>query len=791
MKRLILILLTMILVLTACSGPVIPTSPSLRQETASPTQDSGLGHASDYAALIKLVRQAQANASQYPTRNYVADSAAKGGAVEAAASQTAVNGQADYSQTNIQVEGVDEADIIKTDGKYLYLVANNRLYIVDARDPAKMKVLSATQFISSQETDKITTGESPVEMYLDATHNRLTLIINGWLYEKIPVTTQTGMPETKSTAPTKTTTASPSTAEPSKPTSAQPNGTNETRPAPDQTVAPASVGPIASGTATTPASVPNGTAPAAATALDPAASAPAASTGTAGPAVTGQTSGGVSRSDAKVSAIMPYYQNNYKQYTTTRIYDLSDRSKPKMVRQFSQEGYYVSSRKIDGAVYVVTNQYKYQIMTETGKDPEPAAVFPQTRDSLAAISDKGWTTVAADKISILPNGNVSNQLVLSALDTLKDTAKPTVISVLGSTGTIYASTQYLYVAGYHYQWDGKQDSVPTTGTDIYRFKLAGAQISEAGKGSVNGYLLNQFSMDEYQGFFRIATTSQDRTGKTATVNNNVYVLDGSLKMVGSVEGLAPGETIKSVRFIGGQVYVVTFRNVDPLFVIDLSQPSAPKVLGQLKIPGYSTYLHPYAANKLLGFGYDVKSEGNNAYNMGLKVSLFDIADFNNPKELSTILLGGRGSSAEILYNHKTLLFSLEKNLIAFPATLTKTITNNPLEYGQPAFQGLLVLAVDAGNQLTLRGSITHFDKLNDPNGKPVSLNADETQAFYGYDAISRGAWIGNILYTFSARRIRSAQLDTLNRIGEIELPGYEDYQKTYAAGGVAQGAMVK
>ena len=107
--------------------------------------------------------------------------------------------------------------------------------------------------------------------------------------------------------------------------------------------------------------------------------------------------------------------------------------------------------------------------------------------------------------------------------------------------------------------------------------------------------------------------------------------------------------------MGDQAYVVTFRQVDPLFVIDLKNPAAPAVLGQLKIPGYSTYLHPYGDNLLLGFGYDVKVEGESAYTMGLKVSMFDVSDFNNPKEVSTLLLGGRGSYSDLLYNQKSLL----------------------------------------------------------------------------------------------------------------------------------------
>ena len=393
-----------------------------------------------------------------------------------------------------------------------------------------------------------------------------------------------------------------------------------------------------------------------------------------------------------------------------------------------------------------------------------------------------WNTVPAERISILPNGDISNQLIIAGIDTVSNT-EPDLLAVLGTSGIVYASVNYLYVAAFNYpiyplmeKSTGltSTEAVTETSTDIYRFKLQGGHVSEAGQGSVPGTTLNQFSMDEYEGNFRVATTSGGMWSDDPAVNN-LFVLDTNMKTIGQLTGLAPGESIKSVRFMGAQAYVVTFRNVDPLFVINLGNPALPSVLGQLKIPGYSTYLHPYADNMLLGFGYDVKNEGESAYNMGLKVSLFDISDFSQPKELSTILLGSRGSYSEVLDNQKALLFSKEKNLIAFPVTLTKTLTSDPLEYGQNAFQGLMVLVVNAENQLTLRGNITH-DAHND---------------FNGYDMITRAAWSGSTLFTISGRQIRSANLDSLAQIGSVELPGYDDSQRYYFGGGIAVDSLIK
>ena len=471
----------------------------------------------------------------------------------------------------------------------------------------------------------------------------------------------------------------------------------------------------------------------------------------------------------------PYYQS--KSYTTTRIYDISDKANPQIVRQFTQEGYYLTSRKIGDDLYIVSNQYKYQIYAETATDVNPEDVLPCVTDDAASGE---WDLLPPEKISILPEGDVNNQLIISGIDTMQDSRKPDTVSLIGSSGMVYTSATQLYVAGWGMIWDEKENSIPEYTTDIYRFSLSDSTVQESGKGSVPGSIINQFSMDEYNGYFRLATTTWawNETGTENLTANHLYVLDGNLKITGKITGLAKGESIQSVRFMGDQAYVVTFRQVDPLFVIDLKNPAAPAVLGQLKIPGYSTYLHPYGENLLLGFGYDVKVDGDNAYTMGMKVSVFDVSDFNNPQEVSTLLLGGRGSYSDVLYNHKSLLFSQDKNLIAFPAVLTKLLAGDPLAYTEPSFQGLLILEVGADNQLNLRGSITHFDKLNDPNGSGT-LNEKDYNAFYGYDAIYRGAFIGNTLFTFSGRQVRSASLDTLAPVGQVELSGFDEVQNNW------------
>ena len=181
---------------------------------------------------------------------------------------------------------------------------------------------------------------------------------------------------------------------------------------------------------------------------------------------------------------------------------------------------------------------------------------------------------------------------------------------LGGTDTIYVSKENLYaaVADYSYNYIVRplEEFSPeyTTSTVIYKFELKDGKIGTAVQGEVPGTIINQFSMDEHNNTFRIATTTGDMWMNTS--KNNVYILDEDLKVLGKLEGLAEGERIYSTRFAGDRMYMVTFRQVDPLFVIDTSNPRAPELKGMLKIPGYSTYLHMVDENHILGFGYDTE-----------------------------------------------------------------------------------------------------------------------------------------------------------------------------------------
>ena len=226
--------------------------------------------------------------------------------------------------------------------------------------------------------------------------------------------------------------------------------------------------------------------------------------------------------------------------------------------------------------------------------------------------------------------------------------------LIGSAGTVYVSPDTLFIA----VPAGSSDRTAPS-TDLYAFALDNGQLTYSARGTVDGTLLNQFSLDEYGGNLRVATTVQDysRTGRGPS--SKVTVLDGRMREIGSVGDLAPTQQIYAARFMGERLYLVTYRETDPLFVIDLADPGHPAVLGELHIPGFSSYLHPYDATHLIGVGKE-STRG------GLKLSLFDVADVHNPRLVSEERLGGYGSDSEVLRDHRAFLFDKEKDLLVLP-----------------------------------------------------------------------------------------------------------------------------
>jgi inhibitor of cysteine peptidase len=298
-------------------------------------------------------------------------------------------------------------------------------------------------------------------------------------------------------------------------------------------------------------------------------------------------------------------------------------------------------------------------------------------------------------------------------------------------------------------------------TSIYRVSIDNGNLAFQAKGSVAGSVLNQYSMDEFNGYFRLATTNW-----MDTTQNTVNVLDMNLKTVGTLElkNAEVRETIQSTRFIGDKAYVVTFEQKDPFFVLDMSNPAAPRVAGKLEIPGYSSYLHPYDENHIIGLGME---------NNTVKLSLFDVTNVNNPIEITKYIVQGDYSSSQALYEPKAFLFNKAKQLLVIPVSITRygvvsdggvvppstTDGTASSSIAQGSYwDGAYVFKLTVEGGFELRGGITH--------------QSNTTQQYWYGDynmMVNRALYIENTLYTVSNAKVKLNSLTDLTQIAEVKL----------------------
>ena len=531
----------------------------------------------------------------------------------------------DFSTTNIQVQGVDEADIVKTDGRYLYqLTGEGRLIISQIYPAEQLQVLASKEFTRQ--------GFYPRDLYL---HGDRQVIVIGSYRMPEPVVPQRP-PVFRDSA-----------------------GQAEELPEPF-------------------------------------------------PAV-----------------IDPYWG---REFTRAVVLEFRD-AKIETLREVEIEGSYLSSRKVDSFLYLLSNMYAYDV------------IVPQYRDSLLSPEPEA---LGFEQIRCLPGCIRPSYVNIVSLDLEDPEREAAVTSYLGAGREVYMSRENIYLT-----------TSPTyTTTEIYKFAVHGTAVKFEARGEVNGTLLNQFSMDEHGGFFRIATTSRDRV-----MSNNLFILNGALQQVGGITDIAPTERIYAARFMGDKAYLVTFEIIDPFFVIDVSNPFEPKILGELKIPGFSNYLHPLDENHLLGIGKDVEvverrdSLGNIigqpfGVEKGLKMSIFDVSDLHNPLEKHQVIVGTQGTYSEALHNHKAVFFDRRNRLISLPVSLSFDYKFN--------HQGAYVYQVDLEKGFTLIGSESHL----------------ETGATHDYPSfIKRTLYVEDSLYFVSDGRISVRDITGFSRVNSVAVQG--------------------
>ncbi len=420
------------------------------------------------------------------------------------------------------------------------------------------------------------------------------------------------------------------------------------------------------------------------------------------------------------SGVYRYYDdmsNGSSGTTIAMSYDISDRSEPKLIRSNTQDGAYRSSRMVGNILYTVSQYY----------------VRAESEEALenVCIPKVGGAEIGCDCI-FLPETAGDSYILLTALDvTAKDTAVSSV-AVLGNSGNYYCSEDTFYVIAEEYNYKDTNPEIREN-TVINSFSLDGTNIAFKATGEVTGRIINQYSLDQYQGKLRIATTCfNNRTNKNVS---SLYVLDDNLDIIGKLEDIANNEQIKSVRYMGKEAYIVTFRNTDPLFAIDLSDPKNPTVKGELKIPGYSAYLHPIGDNLLVGIGYEGDSQ--NADFNSVKISLFDISDPTNLKELDKLVY--LKASTPVRENPKALIYKADEGILGMPIS----------SYDNNSEDRLFYIIQVKDNKLTLKHKLLHLS------------------GYYKGVNHLRGTYIGDEFFTVSDYLVKKFDFGTGEFINQV------------------------
>lgn len=553
-------------------------------------------------------------------------------AEESASGESGGMGGGDHSSTNNQVEGIDEGDIVQTDGDYLYSISESRVMISDIRDPENMELAAVLKL----------DGETyPEELFLSGD----TLVV---------ISSRFSLMETEE--------------------------------------------------------------------------------------------------DVEMESFMPY-----SGITAVSLYDVTSPENPELIREFGNEGTFNNARLSDGILHYVSNVFPNYWILEEQPDME---LRPRLFDSAQGGE---LEPLPYEDLTILPGTMEGSYSVITSISL--ESPESNEISTkgfLGGNKQLYMNEQHLYLTASAFETaEGEFEDtalwVPQQAdTEIFKFSLDGISVEFIASARVQGSLLNQFSMGEFEGYFRVATTEGVAWAPASEPKNHLFILNEQLEQVGSVENLAPGERIYSVRFIGSKAYMVTFRETDPLFAIDVSDPAAPEVLGELKIPGFSNYLHPLDDEHLIGFGYDTKIEpvkGGGEPRIvtgGMKISLFDVSDMDDPKEADTEIIGGPGTYSALQYDHKALFRHEAQSLFGFPVSI---YTGDGTEYIEFQAEGALIYSIT-------------------PEG--IELSADLTQASeQTYEdwntSVQRLAYAKDALYAVANTEVRSYRLSDFEPLGTLSL----------------------
>lgn len=579
-----------------------------------------------------------------------------------------INTVVEYSMTSEKVEGVAEADILRTDGNNLYYIANDALYIVSTNN-GKMTLLSKTQ----------RNNIYPVEMYID--QNKLTVISNN--VDEVPYQIKQAETTAKASEPVVSTVTSVSGKAEGGSTAAAPQS--------------AEVTPVVS-------TVPGTTA------------APVTSSVSASTASTT----GTDTSTAESTVPSTILRSN----VVVEIYDISDKNAPKLTMTYKQSGTYISSRMIESSLYLVSNYSKYQTKPLENQDDLDNYVPAYYINDVKTYIDAKNICIPSKVVS-------TSYAVVSGLNVQGEKPLTSIKAVLGNVRDIYCSTSNLYLIGNAASAKDKDNS------SITCFKINKGNVGYSANASVEGTMINQLSMSEYDNNFRIATTTTD--SKSDKHHSSIFILGTDLKPIGSISNLCGEKTIQTVRFDKNTAYVVTAEDKAPI-TIALTDKENPKQVNDKSSNSNSAFLYKYSDNRLIGLGTELDEKGKQK---GLKLSMFDSTNASSPKEIFSTPLKGSLSEAfaDAVINRKALLIDSTNNIIGVP-----TVSGD--QYGIKNYY--YVFSYDETKGFIAKGILDYSD---------VDKNCE----------FNRGLFIGDVFYALSNGRIVSAQISDLKVIEALTL----------------------
>ena len=515
-----------------------------------------------YQTLLKGYQQnwiegeMSAETSTATSEDKASGNAAKDESADMDLSEGSKEGGKDYSTTNLQMEGVDESDIAKIDGSYIYTVEDKYIVITDIRDG---KLEEVTRFLPKD----CGAADRVMEIYVDG--DQLILVVQGY--------------ETSLDGNSK----------------AGADKENKDEENSDETY-----------------------------------------------------------SDEETAASEDsafWYEMNGKSITQIQVYSIVDRKNPEFEGRLIQDGYYNTSRKIGDVVYLFT-QYNMTSDVTSYVEKKHGVEDLKEGNGVSSLAEAVIPKVNGEKVAAseiyLPESSGESGILVSSLDVNKPDKVLDSKLVISGYAQTYISKDALYL--YEEDYDGAMI------TNIAKFALDEGRISGVAAAAVSGYVRDTFAINASDGYLRVLTTDYSTEDEV----NALYILDENMKLTGQLTGIAPGEEIYAARFMGNTGYFVTYRNTDPLFTVDLSEPAKPEIIGELKVTGFSEYLHFWDDTHLLGIGYESDENTGNIEN--IKLSMFNIENPGEVTEEAKLVLKDVDYS-EALYDYKSVIISKDKNLI--------------------------------------------------------------------------------------------------------------------------------